>query len=431
MLHAREGLVRCTAVIVRGGVRVCVVAIGWCVCGRALAGELDAKPAGGWQLAADQRFGAGFDGNPMLSPTPDVRRDQGGPEVGPGPVLTSETALTALFGRSWWTGAQLDVDARLYLPPDAVGQEGRLLGAVRGFGGWRGTRLAALLALEAGRYDASFAADDSWHGRLSLRGEASLTSTLRLGAQASGGLRRYDVGAQIDRNAGGGADLTWQIDHWRLMLGIEVDRRQSDVPEAIRTELAPGLGVAWHPRALELDATYVLFARVFDSPDRDGVEHLGRLEGAYWVLPWLAPFLRGELGVARGETSALRYERWAVLAGVRVRIGVAAPPRVEQHAELATQGGAALANGMVRFRFEAPGARSVSVIGSFNGWDAEAGRLRPVGGGVFEGTFPVEPGRHRYRLLVDGAPSRPPGAFAYAPDDFGGEDAVLIVRGSL
>lgn len=43
-----------------------------------------------------------------------------------------------------------------------------------------------------------------------------------------------------------------------------------------------------------------------------------------------------------------------------------------------------LGDGAIRFRFFAPGARSVSLIGAFNERDPQADRLTPLGGGFWQ-----------------------------------------------
>lgn len=57
----------------------------------------------------------------------------------------------------------------------------------------------------------------------------------------------------------------------------------------------------------------------------------------------------------------------------------------------------------VHFTVNAPNARTVSVIGDFNDWDATAHPLRQAQGqGLWETWVPVRPGRYRYAFLVDG-----------------------------
>jgi hypothetical protein len=88
-----------------------------------------------------------------------------------------------------------------------------------------------------------------------------------------------------------------------------------------------------------------------------------------------------------------------------------------------------VAPGQVRFRLRAPGARAVSVVGEWNGWDPAQSPLLEVPGdpGLFEAVVALPPGRVRFSFLVDGEPRRPPSAEAYVSDGFGGENGVVEV----
>jgi hypothetical protein len=75
-------------------------------------------------------------------------------------------------------------------------------------------------------------------------------------------------------------------------------------------------------------------------------------------------------------------------------------------------------------------ARTVAVIGSFNGWRAEASAMRydPADGvWVLEAQLP--PGDHEYMFLVDGRPVSDPRARLTRDDGFGNVNAILIVNG--
>lgn len=57
----------------------------------------------------------------------------------------------------------------------------------------------------------------------------------------------------------------------------------------------------------------------------------------------------------------------------------------------------------VHFTVQAPSARSVSVVGDFNNWNARDHELRRLPGAtVWEVWVPVKPGRYRYAFIVDG-----------------------------
>lgn len=57
----------------------------------------------------------------------------------------------------------------------------------------------------------------------------------------------------------------------------------------------------------------------------------------------------------------------------------------------------------VHFTVDAPGARAVSVVGDFNGWDQTRNPLqRTSGNQVWETWVRIKPGRYRYAFIVDG-----------------------------
>jgi hypothetical protein len=84
---------------------------------------------------------------------------------------------------------------------------------------------------------------------------------------------------------------------------------------------------------------------------------------------------------------------------------------------------------VVRFVLAAPGAAHVSVVGDFNGWDAGATPLRPVGAaGVWTVEVPLTAGRHEYAFVIDGREWRPdPSAPRAAADDYGSPNSVITV----
>lgn len=83
----------------------------------------------------------------------------------------------------------------------------------------------------------------------------------------------------------------------------------------------------------------------------------------------------------------------------------------------------------VQFVLDARRARSVSVVGDFNAWDAAAAPLaRDSITGVWSGVVDVTPGRHVYAFLVDGTVwTLDPRAPRAKDSDYGTEQSVLIV----
>ena len=83
-----------------------------------------------------------------------------------------------------------------------------------------------------------------------------------------------------------------------------------------------------------------------------------------------------------------------------------------------------------RFALVAPAARTVTLVGDFNDWDAAATPLRRGADGVWEGAVPLPVGRHEYGFVVDGAPVvADPAAPRAADNDFGAPNSVVTVGG--
>ena len=85
---------------------------------------------------------------------------------------------------------------------------------------------------------------------------------------------------------------------------------------------------------------------------------------------------------------------------------------------------------LVHFRFTPSGSpRTVTVVGSFNGWNHEAAPLSdPDKDGRWEATLELEPGVYSYKFLVDGRAWYPdPAAEEQADDNFGGVNSLVRV----
>jgi len=86
--------------------------------------------------------------------------------------------------------------------------------------------------------------------------------------------------------------------------------------------------------------------------------------------------------------------------------------RAGRHEELYAKLGAHPVEGGVHFAVWAPNAREVGVVGDFNGWDAAADRLSPVGEtGIWEGVVAGASVGQRYKFVVDGYEKADPVAF--------------------
>lgn len=83
----------------------------------------------------------------------------------------------------------------------------------------------------------------------------------------------------------------------------------------------------------------------------------------------------------------------------------------------------------VPLTFEAPGAKSVSIVGDFNDWNGKASPLTRFGSnGPWTVTVNVTPGRHLYAFMVDGTLVVDPRAPTTRDLDYGGDASVLMVN---
>ncbi|MBJ7880328.1 isoamylase early set domain-containing protein [Gelidibacter salicanalis] len=81
----------------------------------------------------------------------------------------------------------------------------------------------------------------------------------------------------------------------------------------------------------------------------------------------------------------------------------------------------------VTFSVSAADASKITVLGTFNEWNAErALELKKLKNGTFRGTLNLEKDNsYEFRYLVDGTFINDEHADAYKTNEFGGENAVL------
>lgn len=82
----------------------------------------------------------------------------------------------------------------------------------------------------------------------------------------------------------------------------------------------------------------------------------------------------------------------------------------------------------VVFALAAPSARRVQLVGDFNGWQLDANDMQPEGP-VWTSVLKLDPGRYRYRYVVDGEWLDDPLNPNMEPTPFGGHNAVLELTG--
>lgn len=82
----------------------------------------------------------------------------------------------------------------------------------------------------------------------------------------------------------------------------------------------------------------------------------------------------------------------------------------------------------VRFIFEEDAASSVQIAGDFNNWRPESMPMsRQEANGCFRATVPLDPGRYRYRLVVDGRWQNDPNNPQVETNPFGELNSVLEI----
>lgn len=83
-----------------------------------------------------------------------------------------------------------------------------------------------------------------------------------------------------------------------------------------------------------------------------------------------------------------------------------------------------------RFVLVEPRAASVTVTGTFVGWDPDGVPLRRLADGVWIGEVPLSPGIYQYVFVVDGKQWRPdPNAAWNVDDGLGRQNSVMVVSG--
>jgi 1,4-alpha-glucan branching enzyme len=85
----------------------------------------------------------------------------------------------------------------------------------------------------------------------------------------------------------------------------------------------------------------------------------------------------------------------------------------------------------VTFSYSAPAAQTVLLAGDFTGWNEAPISLKKDKSGVWKKTISLPPGRYQYRLVVDGEWRNDPQCPSRQPNQFGGENCVCVVNGTL
>ena len=69
--------------------------------------------------------------------------------------------------------------------------------------------------------------------------------------------------------------------------------------------------------------------------------------------------------------------------------------------------------------------RSAAVVGDFNDWQADQGKMIRQKDGTYRKRLQLSPGEHRYKFLIDGEWFVDPEAEAQMPNAFGTMDSLV------
>jgi len=132
------------------------------------------------------------------------------------------------------------------------------------------------------------------------------------------------------------------------------------------------------------------------------------------------------IGALFGLTRSSAIDRGGQPTGPLAVAGTPQPPTIPAHVDTVQ---------VIKFVLVAPHAKTVSVVGDFNDWDAKATPMtRTPTGGTWSVALPLHSGRHVYAFVVNGVdgvqwladPSAP-----LAPEDgLGAPNSVVLVGGS-
>jgi chromosome partitioning protein len=84
----------------------------------------------------------------------------------------------------------------------------------------------------------------------------------------------------------------------------------------------------------------------------------------------------------------------------------------------------------VVFAVEAPDARRVQLVGDFNGWTLDGNEMTPAGP-IWTRVVKLDPGRYRYRYVIDGLWQSDPLNADVEPAPYGGDNSVFVLNDTL
>lgn len=76
------------------------------------------------------------------------------------------------------------------------------------------------------------------------------------------------------------------------------------------------------------------------------------------------------------------------------------------------------------FRFSAPGATTVMLVGDFTHWQQQPIPMHKEQDGIWTAAVDLSPGKHTYRFIVDSEWRDDPECTVRVPNPYGGHDMV-------
>jgi hypothetical protein len=388
----------------------------------ARAGDVATRAAVAWGRESDL----------TLSPGPEPTVVPGGPFA-----ALNLTADTRWRGAS---GLRLDLGGQGWLEQftDAGGR--RLVSvAVAADGQWRWTR----------RWSGRLAVGGSGLDDSARRAARRLTGWLEAGVVRRAGPWRLEIDGGLEGRRYPGIDLDDGATYTETVAGVSAraERRlggRARIRGALRLHRTAATGVWYDDRGViwELGAEVWPAARVAVLADgylqqrtfvnrptgadddrylQAGVSVLWRVGG-----PWSARAAVARSRYRWPDGAEVDTERWqvAVIRALGGGAGGLPPPGAlpRDDAPDVPRAGRPLV-----LRVHAPDARTVALVGDFNGWEPAAAPMRRAGDGWWEATVTLAAGTWSYAFLVDGAWTLPPDVAVTEDDGFGGRNAVLVV----
>lgn len=80
------------------------------------------------------------------------------------------------------------------------------------------------------------------------------------------------------------------------------------------------------------------------------------------------------------------------------------------------------------FKIHAPGAKKVSIGGTFNNWDTKADLARKDSSGSWTAKLNLRPGRYEYKFFIDGSWVNDPCCSGCITNAFGTQNCVREIK---